>query len=138
MKYSPKDICQYVRENELEAQFMNSVMNHVGNFTIAEITDKKLQRVGDHVNLKSKMYSIDVDITDEEIVTAVANGIYVSTFYARLNDSFQVHFLVHMYPESMKPQYEEEIFQDVLWYMIKKTILTLRLDTPEKIDMFVI
>ena len=82
------------------------------------------------------MYKINIQITDDDIITAVMNGLYVSAFISRQGDAYNVHFLVHAYPENMKSQFEDEILKEVLRYMIMMTIVRLRLDTPEKVEEY--
>ena len=82
------------------------------------------------------MYKINMQITDDDIITAVMNGLYVSAFISRQGDAYNVHFLVHAYPENMKSQFDDEILKEVLRYMIMMTIVRLRLDTPEKVEEY--
>lgn len=131
--YMPKDIYEYIIREELEADFFSALTRCHRNFTIGEITDREFVREGEVCRLKSKTYGLNLEITDDEIVTAICNQIYVSAFISRYQDSLQVHFLVHQYPISMKSRFDEEIMKEVLLYMIMKTILTLRLDKPEKV-----
>ena len=49
---------------------------------------------------------------------------------------YNVHFLVHAYPENMKSQFENETLKEVLRYMIMMTIVRLRLDTPDKVEEY--
>ena len=74
---------------------------------------------------------------DDEILTAAINGLYISAFISRKDDKYNVHFLVHQYPESMKAQFEEAIMNEVINYMISTTILALRLDCPEKVNQYI-
>ena len=60
----------------------------------------------------------------------------LSAFISRQGDVYNVHFLVHAYPENMKSQFEDEILKEVLRYMIMMTIVRLRLDTPEKVEKY--
>ena len=85
----------------------------------------------------SKAYSLDIKLTDDEILTAAINGLYISAFISRKDDKYNVHFLVHQYPESMKAQFEEAIMNEVINYMISTTILALRLDSPEKVNQYI-
>lgn len=136
MKYTPSDILRYVYEQQLEFTFMNAIMMQTGGYSIAEVPDKRIVQVKEEYRLKSVMYKLNVPVKDDEIVTAVINQIYVSTFLSRMGENYQIHFLVHRYPVSMKEQYEEEITKEVVQYMIAKTIVALRLDTPEKVDQY--
>ena len=136
MRYTPGEILNYVHEKELDTEFLIALSNYVQNFSIGEITDKKIEKRGEDFYLVSKAYDLDIRLTDDEILTAVMNGIYISAFISRKEDQYQVHFLVYQYPESMKNRFEDEITKDVIDYMIHGTILALRLDTPEKIDAY--
>ena len=110
-----------------------TLSGHKQNFLIGEITDKEIVKRGEDFYLVSKSYKLDIKITDDEVLTAAMNGLYISAFISRKEDSYQVHFLVHQYPESMKARFEEEITKDVIDYIIYGTIIALRLDTPEKV-----
>ena len=70
---------------------------------------------------------------DDDIITAVLNGLYVSAFISRYKEEYNVHFLVHAYPETKKAQFEDAILKEVVRYMIMMTIVRLRLDTPQKV-----
>ena len=138
MVYTPKDIYDYIMKEGKETEFLQMITNHKHNFSIAEITDKRFRVKEDNtVKFVSKLYRINMQITDDDIVTAVLNGLYVSAFISRYNNDYNVHFLVHRYPESMKPQYEDEILSEVVRYMIMMTIVRLRLDTPQKVDIYI-
>lgn len=137
MNYSPRDILNYIYDNNLDADFLLALASHVQNFSIGEITDKKIVKRGDDYYLVSASYSIDIKIHDEEILTAAINKLYISAFISRINDRYNVHFLVHQYPESMKSRFENEITKDVIDYMIHGTIMALRLDTPEKVQEYI-
>lgn len=137
MSYTPRDILAYVYEKHLEDEFLLALASHVENFSIGEITDKRIEKRGEDYFLVSKAYALDIKLTDDEILTAVMNGIYISAFISRKEDNYKLHFLVHKYPQSMKSRFEEEITKEVIDYMIQGTILALRLDTPEKIERYV-
>ena len=134
MQYTPRDILNYVYEKELDKQFLLATANHVQDFSIGEITDKKIEKRGEDFYLVSKSYHLDIKITDDEVLTAAINGLYISAFISRKDDNYRVHFLVHQYPDQMKARFEEEITKDVVDYMIYGTIMALRLDTPEKVN----
>lgn len=136
MQYTPKDILNYVYEKKLDTDFLLAIAAHMDNFSIGEITDKQIKKRGEDFYLTSKAYQLDVKLTDDEVLTAAINGLYISAFISRKEDSYQVHFLVHQYPESMKARFEEEITKDVIDYIIYGTIMALRLDTPEKIQAY--
>lgn len=136
MSYTPRDILAYVYEKHLEDEFLLALASHVENFSIGEITDKKIEKRGEDYFLVSKAYALDIKLTDDEILTAVMNGIYISAFISRKEDNYKLHFLVHKYPQSMKSRFEEEITKEVIDYMIQGTILALRLDTPDKIHSY--
>ena len=137
MSYTPRDILAYVYEKHLEDEFLLALASHVENFSIGEITDKKIEKRGEDYFLVSKAYALDIKLTDDEILTAAMNGLYISAFISRKEDNYKLHFLVHKYPQSMKSRFEEEITKEVIDYMIQGTILALRLDTPEKIERYV-
>ena len=46
MQYTPRDILNYVYEKELDTQFLLATANHVQDFSIGEITDKKIETWG--------------------------------------------------------------------------------------------
>ena len=137
MNYTPKDILQYVYDNELDADFILSLTNHVQNFSIGEITDKQIIKRGEEYYFVSKSYSLDIKITDDEILTAAMNGLYISAFISRKENKYNIHFLVHQYPEKMKSQFENQITQEVIHYMIQGTIIALRLDTPTTVKEYI-
>ena len=137
MGYTPRDMLEYVYENHLDGEFLLALASHVENFSIGEITDKKIEKRGEDYFLVSKAYALDIKLTDDEILTAAMNGLYISAFISRKEDNYKLHFLVHKYPKSMKSRFEEEITKEVVDYMIQGTILALRLDTPEKIERYV-
>ena len=125
MAYTPNDIYDYIIENDRESEFLQAITLHKQNFSIGEITDRRfLVKEDKTVKFISKMYKINIQITDDDIITAV------------MNDAYNVHFLVHAYPENMKSQFDEEILKEVLRYMIMMTIVRLRLDTPEKVEEY--
>lgn len=137
MGYKPRDMLEYVYENHLDGEFLLALASHVENFSIGEITDKRIEKRGEDYFLVSKAYALDIKLTDDEILTAAMNGLYISAFISRKEDNYKLHFLVHKYPQSMKSRFEEEITKEVVDYMIQGTILALRLDTPEKIERYV-
>lgn len=137
MGYTPRDMLEYVYENHLDGEFLLALASHVENFSIGEITDKRIEKRGEDYFLVSKAYALDIKLTDDEILTAAMNGLYISAFISRKEDNYKLHFLVHKYPQSMKSRFEEEITKEVVDYMIQGTILALRLDTPEKIERYV-
>lgn len=135
---TPKDILNYIKTNKLDMDFLTALTSFKNNFSIAEITDKKLYiNENQKCILKSSQYKLNMEITDDEIVTATYNKLYVSAFISRFADSYNLHFLVHQYPENMKSQFEEAITNEVVDYMIMSTIVTLRLDTYKKVDNFI-
>ena len=136
MGYSPRDILNYVYEKELDTDFLLAIASHKQNFSIGEITDRKIEKRGQDYYLVSKSYKLDIKLTDDEILTAAMNGLYISAFIPRKDEQYNVHFLVHRYPDSMKSKFEEEITKEVVDYMIGGTIMALRLDTPQKVDEY--
>ena len=135
--YTPNQIVDYIIDNHLEADFLANMQVHKGDFSIGEIADKKLILKDEKCFLISKNYSINTQITDEDIIVAVHNKLYVSAFISRKSDTYNVHFLVHMYPESMKQQFENEITMDVIRYMITSTVIALRLDSIDKVKKYI-
>ena len=122
MQYTPRDILNYVYEKELDTQFLLVTANHVQDFSIGEITDKKIEKRGEDFYLVSKSYHLDIKITDDEVLTAAINGLYISAFISRKDDN--------------QARFEEKITKDVVDYMIYGTIMALRLDTPEKVNAY--
>lgn len=136
MEYTPVDMLKYVLEHDMEASFLTAVSMHVGGYSIGEIGDKEFEEKNGRYYFKSKAYDINVELTDDDVITAVHNGLYVSAFISRKNNDFQVHFMVHGYPVSMKPEFEDTITAESVQYMILKTIIALRLDNKEKIRKY--
>lgn len=136
MSYTPYDIYNYIKEKELEFDFLQALSNCKNEFSIGEITDREFV-VGDEVRLKSKTYNLDIEIQDEDISVPVRNGVYVSAFISRYQENYNVHFLVHKYPVSMKETFDESILKEVLEYMILMTIVQLKLDTLEKVTEYI-
>ena len=137
MGYAPIEILDYVIDNEKEADFMLAIAMHKGGYSIGEIADLKIICKEDRVIVKSDMYNITERIEDPDIVIAAKAGKYISAFMSRMNNSFQVHFLVHDCMIEDKPKYEDEIALRVVQYMILRTIKQLRLDTPKKVDSYI-
>lgn len=134
---TPFDILNYILNNHMESDFMISVAQHVGNFSIGEIPDKVFEVQDGRLMFSSKAYQVHVEIKDEDVITAVHNQLYVSAFKSRKDNEFQLHFLVHQYPAGMKYRFEEEICKEVVQYMILNTIIALRLDTFEKVKKYI-
>ena len=136
---TPGDILQYVLDNNYESDFMTAMAMHVGGYSISEIADGKFKeykaadKKGQYKFLSNE-YKINVDIEDDQIITAIINGLYISSFISRKDDSYNVHFMVHQYPLSMKDRFDEIIVKEVVQYMIMRTIVALRLDTEKKVD----
>ncbi|MCQ2442548.1 MAG: hypothetical protein MJ077_05400 [Oscillospiraceae bacterium] len=137
MSYSPRDILQYVYEEKLESAFLSALMQNKGNYSIAELTDKVITQTEKGWRLLSKAYGIDIPVEDEGVIAARCNDLYVSAFLSRKDNTRQIHFLAHPYPRLLKSRFEEEIFQEVVQYMLLRTIVALRLDTPEKVRAYV-
>lgn len=134
---TPRDMLDYVVNNHRESDFLSSVALHKGNYSIGEIADKRFKENNGEYKFISNDYKINIVIEDDEIATAIHNGLYITPFISRKDDVYQVHFLVHQYPESMKERFEENIVKEVVEYMILKTIVALRLDTEKKIDDYI-
>lgn len=137
MGYSPRDIVNYIMEKEYESNFLTSLALHKGNYSIAELADKRFRIKEDGCRFQCKGYDIDVMIEDDEIITAVKNKMYITPFLSRKDNQYQVHFLVHQYPEEYKARFEDEIAKEVVDYMIIKSVIALRLDTPEKVEEYI-
>ncbi len=136
MGYTPLDIYRYIIEEDLVAAFMVSITMHKGQFTIAEITDAKYRKKEDGYYLTAPSYKINVKIEDDDVLTALMNRLYVSSFISKDNEQYNVHFLVHTYPADMKAQFDEQILDEVVRYMIMNTIIRFRLDTPKKVKEY--
>lgn len=134
--YTPMDIYRFVKEEKLDADFMVALTMHKRNFTIAEITDAKFREREDGWHLLAPSFKINVKVEDEDVLAALENEFYVSAFLSRYEEKYNVHFLVHRCPARMKPQFEEEILEEVVRYMMLSTIVSLRLDTPEKVRAY--
>lgn len=137
MNYTPRQIVDFIFEENLEADFLATMQLHKCDFSIGEIPDKKFLLKDGKCFFKSKMYEINTEISDEDIITAVHNGLYVSAFISRKSQKYNVHFLVHEYPSSMKERFEDEITRDVVRYMITATVVALRLDSKEKVKDYI-
>lgn len=133
---TPTEAYNYIMENHLEVDFFSSMMMHKCDFTIAEIADGKFVVDNSYVFFRSKGYNINIQIEDEEIAAAAKNGLYISSFISKKSSNRNVHFLVSMYPASMKGQFEEEIVQDVVKYMIISTVVACNLNEETKIGDF--
>lgn len=133
----PQEAYEYIVEQELEMDVLHAMMRHVWNFSIAEIADGSFECSGEKVFFSSPGYKVRIEITDEEIKTAVRNQLYVSAFFSRQEENCRMHFLVSMYPVSMKARFEEEIAKEVVSYMLLAVIRACRLDTDEKIHNYV-
>jgi len=134
---TPADVVNYIENNNMLMDFMSALTSHVGGYSIGEIVDREFVKTDAGFNLKSKSYSIDVPIVDDDVLTALHNGLYVSAFISRNQDSYQAHFLCHQYPVTMKSQFDEQILNEVLRYMTIKTVIALRLDSEEKIKDYI-
>lgn len=75
--------------------------------------------------------------TPQDIFDYVKEKELESAFVSRFNDSYNIHFLIHPCKEADKADYEDEILNRVIRYMIMNTIVSLRLDSPEKIDDYI-
>lgn len=134
---TPKECYSYIVENGLETSVLSAMMRQVGNFSIAEIADGKFKEFDGNVRFISKGYNINMTLEDDDIITAVLNGLYVSAFISRKDDKYQVHFLVSGYPKSMKCHFEEEIAKDVVRYMIMSTIVACQLNSVKKVEEYI-
>lgn len=106
---TPADCYKYIIDNDIEMPVLGAMMNHAKDYSIAEIADGRFHNRDGVVSFSSPGYKVNIAVTDDEIVTAVLNGLYVSAFISRHADKYQIHFLVSGYPIDMKCRYEEEI-----------------------------
>lgn len=134
---TPRDILEYIINEGLESEFLLSVSHFKNNYTIGEIADGRFTVKDGVTYFKSKGFNINVPVDDDNVSAAVADKQYISAFISRKDSAYQVHFLVHKYPESMKAQFDEIIVKEVIQYMILKTVVALRLDTFEKVNEYV-
>lgn len=134
---TPQDIYQYVVNSGKEAEFLSAMMLQKQQYSIAEIADTVFSLDNGVCRLQSQQFKLNLPIQDEDIVTAVHNKLYITAFLSRHVDEYQVHFLVHRCPAALKAQYEEQITQEVVRYMILKTIVALRLTTWKKVDEYI-
>ena len=136
MKYTPQELVDFVREEGLEFDFLQALMQHVQGYTIGEVVDQEIKEEEEQCRLASASYGLDIEITDPEIIGAIRAKRYVSAFLSRYNEVYQVHFLIHPYRRDQKEKYEEEITKEVVRYMMIQTILTLQLDTKGKVKKY--
>lgn len=131
------EIVDYIFDNGLEMDFYSQVMMHKGGYSIMEIGDAKFVRFGGEVQFKSENFKLSIAITDDDIITAVNNRLYISSFIARMNEDYQVSFFVHNFPTSMKERFEERLAKDVMRYMISNAVFTLKLDSIAKVKEYI-
>lgn len=131
------ELVDYIFDNGLEMDFYSQVMLHKGGYSIMEIADAKFVRFGSEVQFNSESFKVKLAVTDDDIVTAVCNRLYISCFIARMGEEYQVSFLVHRYPISMKERFAEQIAVEVMRYMISNAIVSLKLDTLDKIKAYI-
>lgn len=136
MEYTPTDILEYVLENKKEADFLVAISMHRYGYSIAEIVDLKIKAEAEGVYFRSQSYNLNQLVQDEEIVGAYKAGRYISAFISRFEENYQIHFLIHDCLQQEKMQYENEIVERVVQYMILKTIKQFRMDTPQKVDEY--
>jgi len=134
--YKPIDILDYVLDNNKDADFILAMSMHKMGYSIGEMADVKFKFKNEKLHIISKVFKLDREVTDPDIIFAVMGGQYVSAFISRFDDKYEIHFLMHDCMASEKADHEEEIAERVVQYMILKTIKQLRLDTPEKVDKY--
>ena len=134
---TPADCYKYIIDNDIEMPVLGAMMNHAKDYSIAEIADGRFHNRDGVVSFSSPGYKVNIAVTDDEIVTAVLNGLYVSAFISRHADKYQIHFLVSGYPIDMKCRYEEEIVKGLVRYMIMSTIVACRLDSEKKVREYI-
>ena len=125
---TPADCYKYIIDNDIEMPVLGAMMNHAKDYSIAEIADGRFHNRDGVVSFSSPGYKVNIAVTDDEIVTAVLNGLYVSAFISRHADKYQIHFLVSGYPVDMK---------GVVRYMIMSTIVACRLDSEKKVREYI-
>ena len=133
---TPQDIYSYVVKSGRESDFLAAIMLRKRNYSIAEIADTAFCMEDGTCRLQSKQYRLNLAVEDAEIAAAVRSHQYITAFLSRQDEQYQIHFLVHRYPSERKAQFEEEIAQEVVRYMILKTIVALRLNTWKKVDEY--
>ena len=77
---TPKECYDYIVKNELETAVIGAMMQQTDNYSIAEIADARFHNREGKISFTSAGYKINIEVTDDEIVTAVLNGLYVSAF----------------------------------------------------------
>lgn len=137
MSVTPYDILDYIVKEGLEADFLTRIALHKGGYSIGEIGDKRFVNRDGKCKLISKAYNINIEIDDEEIKAAIINDMYITPFISRKDEVYQIHFLVHKCKTDMKNRFEDDITKEVVNYMLLKTIVALRLDTPQKVKAFI-
>ena len=83
MQYTPRDILDYIYDKQQATQFLLTLSGHKQNFLIGEITDKEIVKRGEDFYLVSKSYKLDIKITDDEVLTAAMNCLYISAVIYR-------------------------------------------------------
>lgn len=132
---TPQDIYNSIVRDRKESEFLTAILLQKQGYSIGEIPDAVFStQTG--CRLTSRQYGLDLEIGDEEIAAAVRSGRYVTAFLSRQGERYQLHFLTHPYPAVEKAAYEEPIAREVVRYMILKTVIALRLTTPEKVDEY--
>ena len=134
---TPKECYDYIVKNEMETAIIGAMMQQTDNYSIAEIADARFHNREGKISFTSAGYKINIEVTDDEIVTAVLNGLYVSAFLSRKDDNYRVHFSVSGYPAEMKARFEEEITKEVVRYMIMSVIMACRLDSEKKLKIYI-
>lgn len=137
MNYTPVDILNHVKSSGLEYKFMNALAYYKMGYSIGEITDREYIVKDNVCRMKSPSFSLNLKLDDEEIVAALKADMYVSAFICRKDNDYSVHFLVHKCRNSEKSDNEEAIAQEVVDYMILRTIVALRLDSYKKVDEYI-
>lgn len=133
---TPQDIYQYVVKSGKEPDFLSAILLQKENYSIAEIPDAVISVTDGCCRLQSRQYRLDLPVSDPEIAAAAVNRLYITAFLSRHGEEYQVHFLVHRYPADRKAEFEEAIAQEVVRYLILKTIVALRLNTWKKVDAY--
>lgn len=135
--YTPTDILEYIYSKNLTDTFLMSMTRHVGGYSIGEIVDKNFKGTKESgIRFVSKSYDLNIPLDDPDVINAYSNGRYISAFISRNQDRYNLHFLVHKYPENEKNLNEEAILNEVIRYMILHTIVALKLDNKEKVRKY--
>ena len=77
---TPADCYKYIIDNDIEMPVLGAMMNHAKDYSIAEIADGRFHNRDGVVSFSSPGYKVNIAVTDDEIVTAVLNGLYAVSY----------------------------------------------------------